>query len=61
MSKLDQEAKLLAIDLLKKQGKDYNDWLNEQHQKIINSNYKLIRNLLDENGELTNSNEIKIV
>lgn len=60
MSKLDQEAKLLAVDLLKKQGKDYNDWLNEQHQKVINSNYKLIRKLLDENGELKDSEEIKI-
>lgn len=61
MGKLDQEAKLLAVDLLKKQGKDYNDWINEQHQKVINSNYKLIRKLLDENGELKDSEEIKIV
>lgn len=60
MGKLDQEAKLLAVDLLKKQGKDYNDWLNEQHQKVVNSNYKLIRKLLDENGELKDSKEIKI-
>lgn len=42
--KLDKETKELAIEILEARGKSYEEWLNEEHQKIITSNLPLLRN-----------------
>lgn len=41
--KLDKEIKDIAIGVIEAGGKTYEEWLNEQHTKVIFSNAKVIR------------------
>lgn len=42
-TKLDKDAKELAVEILKAENIDYDQWLNEQHRNLIFKNTKLIR------------------
>lgn len=40
--KIDSGAKELAKGILEAQGKSYEEWLNEQHGKVITENAKVL-------------------
>lgn len=41
--KIDKEAKELASSILEVKGIEYEDWLNEQHQNFIISNFEILK------------------
>ena len=48
-NKIDSEAKELAIGILASKGVEYEDWLNNQHSKVITENSKLLIECLNNN------------
>ena len=47
MAKVDKERQELAKTILEANGVTYEDWLNEQHLKVITSNMKVLKEGLE--------------
>lgn len=47
MAKVDKERQELAKTILEANGITYEDWLNEQHLKVITSNMKVLKEGLE--------------
>lgn len=44
--KLDKEIKEIASAIIEANGKGYDEWLNEEHKKVIFNNSKLLKEVL---------------
>ncbi|MDU6333757.1 MAG: hypothetical protein E6584_21590 [Enterobacter hormaechei] len=45
--KLDKDIKEIAVSIIEVTGKTYEEWLNEQHTKVIFANSKLLKESLN--------------
>lgn len=52
--KLDKDIKEIAIAVIETSGKTYEEWLNEQHKKVVFSNSKLLKESLNLRKEIGN-------
>lgn len=50
--KIDKDAKELVISILEVKSIEYEEWLNEQHQKLIVSNFEILKQGLSLKKEL---------
>ncbi len=52
--KLDKEIKEIAVAVIEASGKSYEEWLNEEHKKVIFTNSKLLKESLNLKKEMGN-------
>ncbi|EOE7347229.1 hypothetical protein MJU95_016500 [Clostridioides difficile] len=45
---IDKQIKSLAISILEKNNIDYDDWINEEHKKLIFSNATVLQEAIEE-------------
>lgn len=51
--KLDKDIKEIAVSIIEVTGKTYEEWLNEQHTKVIFANSKLLNESLNLRKEMS--------
>ncbi|MBQ8997265.1 MAG: hypothetical protein IJ086_01070 [Clostridium sp.] len=51
--KLDKDIKEIAVSIIEVNGKTYEEWLNEEHKKVIFENSKLLKESLNLRKEMS--------